>query len=128
MKSHRETILPPSAPKSSSAAAKGQVEATNTLGEDTCTQIKKKKASHILFNVLTIAAFISFLCLDVERRPSGQNEAESHEKLAQRIEKDVVGVTPVITLGFVHCLITLLHAKTPGFVSLSKPSTAPWMT
>lgn len=32
------------------------------------------------------------MCLDVDRRASGQNDAESHEKLAQRIEKDVVSV------------------------------------
>ncbi|XP_044050456.1 epidermal growth factor receptor kinase substrate 8-like protein 2 isoform X2 [Siniperca chuatsi] len=55
MKRHRETILPPSAPKGPSPAAKGRVEATKTQA----------------------------------RRASGQNDAESHEKLAQRIEKDV---------------------------------------
>ncbi|XP_051237970.1 epidermal growth factor receptor kinase substrate 8-like protein 2 isoform X2 [Dicentrarchus labrax] len=54
MKHHRETILPPSAPKGPSPAAKGRVEATNTG----------------------------------DRRAS-QHDAESHEKLAQRIEKDV---------------------------------------
>ncbi|XP_035521447.1 epidermal growth factor receptor kinase substrate 8-like protein 2 isoform X2 [Morone saxatilis] len=54
MKHHRETILPPSAPKGLSPAAKGRVEATNTG----------------------------------DRRAS-QHDAESHEKLAQRIEKDV---------------------------------------
>ncbi|KAK5867294.1 hypothetical protein PBY51_011799 [Eleginops maclovinus] len=55
MKRHRETILPPSAPKGSSPAAKGRVAASNTR---------------------------------VQRAP-GQNDMESHEKLAQRIEKDV---------------------------------------
>lgn len=43
-----------------------------------------------------------FLCLDVERPPSGPNEAESHEKLAQRIEKDVVS-------GFVLFVFWSLH-------------------
>ncbi|XP_059190506.1 epidermal growth factor receptor kinase substrate 8-like protein 2 isoform X3 [Centropristis striata] len=56
MKRHRETILPPSAPKGPSPAAKGRVAAMNT---------------------------------QVDPRASGQNDAESHEKLAQRIEKDV---------------------------------------
>ncbi|XP_030281222.1 epidermal growth factor receptor kinase substrate 8-like protein 2 isoform X1 [Sparus aurata] len=55
MKRHRETILPPSAPKGPSPAARGRVAAPNTI----------------------------------DRRASGQNDAESHEKLAQRIEKDV---------------------------------------
>lgn len=32
------------------------------------------------------------MCLDVDRRASGQSDTESHEKLAQRIEKDVVSV------------------------------------
>ncbi|KAM9854385.1 epidermal growth factor receptor kinase substrate 8-like protein 2 [Aulostomus maculatus] len=55
MKRHRETILPPSAPKGPAPAAKGRVAATNTK----------------------------------DRRACGQNDTESHEKLAQRIEKDV---------------------------------------
>ncbi|XP_042352450.1 epidermal growth factor receptor kinase substrate 8-like protein 2 isoform X1 [Plectropomus leopardus] len=55
MKRHRETILPPSAPKGPSPAARGRVAATNTQ----------------------------------DRRASPQNDTESHEKLAQRIEKDV---------------------------------------
>ncbi|XP_040895062.1 epidermal growth factor receptor kinase substrate 8-like protein 2 isoform X2 [Toxotes jaculatrix] len=55
MKRHRETILPPSAPKGPSPAPKGRVAATNTQ----------------------------------DRRASGQNDTESHETLAQRIEKDV---------------------------------------
>lgn len=45
---------------------------------------------------------MSLFVFDVDRRASGQNDAESHEKLAQRIEKDVVSDT--ITL---HCLIML---------------------
>uniref|UniRef100_A0A4W6DXY7 Epidermal growth factor receptor kinase substrate 8-like protein 2 n=1 Tax=Lates calcarifer TaxID=8187 RepID=A0A4W6DXY7_LATCA len=56
MKRHRETILPPTAPKGPSPAPKGRVAATNT---------------------------------QQDRRVSGQNDIESHEKLAQRIEKDV---------------------------------------
>ncbi|KAK1887203.1 Epidermal growth factor receptor kinase substrate 8-like protein 2 [Dissostichus eleginoides] len=55
MKRHRETILPPSAPKGPSPAAKGRVAASNTQ----------------------------------DQGASGQNDVESHEKLAQRIEKDV---------------------------------------
>ncbi|XP_042268694.1 epidermal growth factor receptor kinase substrate 8-like protein 2 isoform X1 [Thunnus maccoyii] len=55
MKRHRETILPPSAPKGPAPTPKGRVAAPNTQ----------------------------------DRRPSGQNDTESHEKLAQRIEKDV---------------------------------------
>ncbi|KAM8750933.1 epidermal growth factor receptor kinase substrate 8-like protein 2 isoform 2-T4 [Acanthopagrus schlegelii] len=55
MKRHRETILPPSAPKGPSPAGRGRVAAPNTI----------------------------------DRRASGQNDGESHEKLAQRIEKDV---------------------------------------
>ncbi|XP_034060695.1 LOW QUALITY PROTEIN: epidermal growth factor receptor kinase substrate 8-like protein 2 [Gymnodraco acuticeps] len=55
MKRHRESILPPSAPKGPSPAAKGRVAASNTQ----------------------------------HQRASGQSDMESHEKLAQRIEKDV---------------------------------------
>ncbi|XP_069019785.1 epidermal growth factor receptor kinase substrate 8-like protein 2 isoform X2 [Embiotoca jacksoni] len=55
MKRHRETILPPSAPKGPPPVAKGRVAAPNTQ----------------------------------DRRATGQNDTESHEKLAQRIEKDV---------------------------------------
>ncbi|XP_068459725.1 epidermal growth factor receptor kinase substrate 8-like protein 2 isoform X2 [Clinocottus analis] len=55
MKHHRETILPPSAPKGPSPAAKGRAIAMTTQ----------------------------------DRQASRQNETESHEKLAQRIEKDV---------------------------------------
>ncbi|XP_034032261.1 epidermal growth factor receptor kinase substrate 8-like protein 2 isoform X2 [Thalassophryne amazonica] len=55
MKRHRETILPPSAPRDPSIGAKGRVAATNMQ----------------------------------ERSLSGQNDTESSEKLAQRIEKDV---------------------------------------
>ncbi|XP_071760896.2 epidermal growth factor receptor kinase substrate 8-like protein 2 isoform X2 [Centroberyx gerrardi] len=57
MKRHRETIIPPSAPKGPAPGVKGRVAAMDMR--------------------------------DVERRASGQNDAESHEKLAQRIEKDV---------------------------------------
>ncbi|XP_041852469.1 epidermal growth factor receptor kinase substrate 8-like protein 2 isoform X2 [Melanotaenia boesemani] len=56
IKRHRETILPPSAPRDPQPFAKGRVAAAPN------TQ---------------------------ERRVSGQNDSESHEKLAQRIEKDV---------------------------------------
>lgn len=55
MKRHRETILPPSASKGPSPAAKGRAAAMSTQ----------------------------------DRRAPGQNDTESHEKLAQRIEKDV---------------------------------------
>ncbi|KAM7414690.1 hypothetical protein PAMA_019483 [Pampus argenteus] len=55
MKRHRETILPPSAPKGPAPAVKGRVAAMST-------QV---------------------------RRAPGQNDTESQEKLAQRIEKDV---------------------------------------
>ncbi|KAM9807735.1 epidermal growth factor receptor kinase substrate 8-like protein 2 [Neosynchiropus ocellatus] len=54
MKRHRETILPPSAPRGQSPAA-GRVAAPNPQ----------------------------------TKRASGQNDLDSHEKLAQRIEKDV---------------------------------------
>uniref|UniRef100_A0A1A8LNC4 Epidermal growth factor receptor kinase substrate 8-like protein 2 n=2 Tax=Nothobranchius pienaari TaxID=704102 RepID=A0A1A8LNC4_9TELE len=56
MKRHRETILPPSAPRGPPPVANRRVEAAAN------TQ---------------------------DRRVSGQNDPESHEKLAQRIEKDV---------------------------------------
>ncbi|XP_035497329.1 epidermal growth factor receptor kinase substrate 8-like protein 2 isoform X2 [Scophthalmus maximus] len=55
MKRHRETILPPSAPKGPSSAPKGRAAAPKTQ----------------------------------DRRASSQNDTESHEKLAQRIETDV---------------------------------------
>ncbi|XP_030588309.1 epidermal growth factor receptor kinase substrate 8-like protein 2 isoform X3 [Archocentrus centrarchus] len=55
MKRHRETILPPSAPKGPPPAARGRVAAVDTQ----------------------------------DRRAVRQNDSESHEKLAQRIEKDV---------------------------------------
>lgn len=57
MKRHRESIIPPSAPKGPAPGGKGRVAAPNMQ--------------------------------NVERRTSGQNDTESHEKLAQRIEKDV---------------------------------------
>uniref|UniRef100_A0A674AZF6 Epidermal growth factor receptor kinase substrate 8-like protein 2 n=1 Tax=Salmo trutta TaxID=8032 RepID=A0A674AZF6_SALTR len=60
MKHHRESIIPPSsAPKGSAPAVKGRVAAMNMQGKN------------------------------VERRGSAQQDPESHEKLAQRIEKDV---------------------------------------
>ncbi|XP_063335622.1 epidermal growth factor receptor kinase substrate 8-like protein 2 isoform X1 [Pelmatolapia mariae] len=55
MKRHRETILPPSAPKGPPPAARGRVAAVDTQ----------------------------------DRRALRQSDSESHEKLAQRIEKDV---------------------------------------
>ncbi|XP_028286605.1 epidermal growth factor receptor kinase substrate 8-like protein 2 isoform X2 [Parambassis ranga] len=55
MKRHRETILPPSAPKGPPPAARGRVAAPNTQ----------------------------------DGRAHGQSDPDSHEKLAQRIEKDV---------------------------------------
>lgn len=53
------------------------------------------------------------MCLDVDRRASGQNDAESHEKLAQRIEKDVVSV---FTLPLHHMApnAILLFVLNPG--------------
>ncbi|KAF7654228.1 hypothetical protein LDENG_00072270 [Lucifuga dentata] len=57
MKSHRESILPPSASKDFAPTVKGRVAATDTQ--------------------------------NVERQASGQNDTESHEMLAHRIEKDV---------------------------------------
>uniref|UniRef100_A0A8D3E765 Epidermal growth factor receptor kinase substrate 8-like protein 2 n=1 Tax=Scophthalmus maximus TaxID=52904 RepID=A0A8D3E765_SCOMX len=56
MKRHRETILPPSAPKGPSSAPKGRAAAPKTQ----------------------------------DRRASSQNDTESHEKLAQRIETDKI--------------------------------------
>lgn len=82
---------------------------------------------------------MSFRFVAVERRLSG-NEVESHETLAQRIEKDVVGFThtPAFTteissqLCLSHCFI---HAKPSPplpslwvFVPHSKSSTAPSTT
>uniref|UniRef100_A0A674B0U7 Epidermal growth factor receptor kinase substrate 8-like protein 2 n=1 Tax=Salmo trutta TaxID=8032 RepID=A0A674B0U7_SALTR len=62
MKHHRESIIPPSsAPKGSAPAVKGRVAAMNMQGKSTHTR----------------------------RRGSAQQDPESHEKLAQRIEKDV---------------------------------------
>ncbi|KAM3869954.1 epidermal growth factor receptor kinase substrate 8-like protein 2 [Diretmus argenteus] len=57
MKRHRESIIPPTAPKGFAPGVKGRVAAMTMQ--------------------------------DVERRGSGPNDTESHEKLAQRIEKDV---------------------------------------
>lgn len=54
--------------------------------------------------------FLSNLCLGVERRASGQNDAESHEKLAQRIEKDVVRVfIPGDTCHYITQLLSPSH-------------------
>lgn len=115
MKRHRETILPPTAPKGPSPAPKGRVAATNTQ-QGECAHsahalmrlntLKQHNYKVMLFQWLHSYIFFNhklFLCLDVDRRVSGQNDIESHEKLAQRIEKDVVRVfihekTPVITL------------------------------
>lgn len=102
MKRQRETILPPTAPKGPSPAAKGRVAATSTQGENTHTvHALKRKHFHlkdcchnICIHIIVFFCLIAWavLCLDVDRRASGQNDTESHEKLAQRIEKDVVSV------------------------------------
>lgn len=82
---------------------------------------------------------MSFHFVAVERRLSG-NETESHETLAQRIEKDVVGFTrtPAFTteissqlcsLATWFTLTGLLLWPPPGvFVPHSKSSTAPSTT
>lgn len=62
--------------------------------------------------------------LDAERRGSGKHEAESHDRLIQRIEIDVVRIL-IPSFALPPCL---LHAKHQDFSALSKSSTAPWMT
>uniref|UniRef100_A0A3Q1I116 Epidermal growth factor receptor kinase substrate 8-like protein 2 n=1 Tax=Anabas testudineus TaxID=64144 RepID=A0A3Q1I116_ANATE len=79
MKHQRETILPPSPSKGSAPAPKGRVAATNTQGGYTHS---KDQHVHILCKIMFLYSF-------VYRRASGQSDTESHEKLAQRIEKDV---------------------------------------
>lgn len=81
MKRHRETILPPSAPKGPVPAARGRVAAPNMQGgcAHTVHALRQSHHRHTLFGLM---------CSDADRR--GQHDAESHEKLAQRIEKDVV--------------------------------------
>lgn len=96
-------------------------------------------ADRITVCVAVLFLFLSFHFVAVERRLSG-NEVESHETLAQRIEKDVVGFThtPAFTteissqLCSSHCFI---HAKPSPplpslwvFVPHSKSSTAPSTT
>lgn len=61
--------------------------------------------------------------LDAERRGSGKHEAESHDRLIQRIEIDVVRIP--IPFALPSCL---LRAKHQDFSALSKSSTAPWTT
>ncbi|XP_034734867.1 epidermal growth factor receptor kinase substrate 8-like protein 2 isoform X2 [Etheostoma cragini] len=84
MKRHRETILPPSASKGPSPAAKGRVAATNTQ----------------------------------DRRASGQNDAESHEKLAQRIEKDVQILN--CTLDDIEIFVSRLQKASEAFSQLNQ--------
>lgn len=91
------------------------------------------------FVFVFVCVNMTFRFVAVERRLSG-NEVESHETLAQRIEKDVVGFThtPAFTteisspLRLSHCFI---HAKPSPplpslwvFVPHSKSSTAPSTT
>lgn len=138
MKRHRETILPPSASKGPSPAAKGRAAATSTQGDNTNTAhaLRRKPCLHARLTFYTIVEWTEFsLCLDVDRRAPGQNDTESHEKLAQRIEKDVVSVfIQADTCHYITQLLSTSHNDiffmliTPGFVSLSKSSTAPWMT
>ncbi|XP_032378121.1 epidermal growth factor receptor kinase substrate 8-like protein 2 isoform X2 [Etheostoma spectabile] len=84
MKRHRETILPPSASKGPSPAAKGRVAATNTQ----------------------------------DRRASGQNDTESHEKLAQRIEKDVQILN--CTLDDIEIFVARLQKASEAFSQLNQ--------
>lgn len=64
--------------------------------------------------------------LEAERRGSGKHEAESHDRLIQRIEIDVVRIRiPRPSFALPSCL---LRAKHRDFSALSKSSTAPWTT
>uniref|UniRef100_A0A3B5ASA9 Epidermal growth factor receptor kinase substrate 8-like protein 2 n=1 Tax=Stegastes partitus TaxID=144197 RepID=A0A3B5ASA9_9TELE len=85
MKRHRETILPPSATKGPPPTPKGRVAAVNMHSENTHNTVHALK--RIIFRYLHLITRAFFL--DVDGRASGQHEMESHEKLAQRIEKDV---------------------------------------
>ncbi|KAK9516600.1 hypothetical protein VZT92_024520 [Zoarces viviparus] len=84
MKRHRETILPPSAPKGPSPAAKGRAAAMHTQ----------------------------------DRRASKQNDTESHEKLAQRIEKDVQILN--YSLDDIEIFVARLQKATDAFSQLNQ--------
>ncbi|XP_031715283.1 epidermal growth factor receptor kinase substrate 8-like protein 2 isoform X4 [Anarrhichthys ocellatus] len=84
MKRHRETILPTSAPKGPSPAAKGRAAAMNTQ----------------------------------DRRASRQNDTESHEKLAQRIEKDVQILN--CSLDDIEIFVARLQKATEAFSQLNQ--------
>lgn len=92
-------------------------------------------ADRISVSVAVVCLFVGrvefFHFMAVERRASG-NEAESHETLAQRIEKDVVGFNAQTCLCNPHnCsvrLLTIPLRSPPSFVLPSKSSTAPSTT
>ncbi len=74
--------------------------------------IKNNSCIHI--GVFSVLSRELFLCLDVDRRGSVQNEAESHEKLALRIEKDVVSdtghyITRLLSLSHIISVLFTLH-------------------
>lgn len=95
MKRHRETILPRSPPKGLPPAVMGRAAAMNTQGENTQTaHVLKERPSHMHSShfMQKLHSHELLLCLHVDQQASRQNDTESHEKLAQRIEKDVVSV------------------------------------
>uniref|UniRef100_A0A8C3AAW3 Epidermal growth factor receptor kinase substrate 8-like protein 2 n=1 Tax=Cyclopterus lumpus TaxID=8103 RepID=A0A8C3AAW3_CYCLU len=100
MKRHRETILPRSAPKGPSPAVKGRAAAMNTQGENTQTAhaLKRKPFSHA--------------------QASRQNDPESHEKLAQRIEKDVQILN--CSLDDIEIFVARLQKATEAFSQLNQ--------
>lgn len=92
MKRHRETILPPLAPKSPSPAAKGRVAAMSTQGEGARTSHAARALKRKSFSIAQLVEIKLFLCLRVDPQTSRQSDAEAHEKLTQNIEMDVVSV------------------------------------
>lgn len=103
MKRQRETILPPSSPRGPPPVANRRAAAAaNTHGKNAIRVTQSCKLIHLVTEHHFTSNGISiFLWLVIVSPLAGPYDAESHERLAQRIEKDVVSFD--IHCGGHHC-------------------------